>query len=188
MPRHPRPHRQTTWPALPAAWLLCSVLAAQAQRATPAPTTPPQAASCAACHGATGNPSLPGLPLLAGQTARYLKLQLRDFQDGRRGHSRQASAMQDLTRSDLRTLAAWSAAQAPPTTQTPRPTTPADAARARLGKTKADEALCTNCHLGGFAGQGEIPRVAGQPMDCVLQQLRAFAPSNPAPAAMTAAT
>ena len=30
------------------------------------------------------------------------------------------------------------------------------------------------CHLGGFAGQNEIPRVAGQHYDYVVKQLRDF--------------
>ena len=40
------------------------------------------------------------------------------------------------------------------------------------GKTKADETLCTMCHLGGFMGQNEIPRVAGQHYDYVVKQLQ----------------
>ena len=43
-----------------------------------------------------------------------------------------------------------------------------------LGKLKADETLCTMCHLGGFAGQNEIPRVAGQRFDYVVKQLMDF--------------
>jgi cytochrome c553 len=50
----------------------------------------------------------------------------------------------------------------------------ADPDKARLGKAKADETLCAMCHLGGFAGQNEIPRVAGQPFDYVVNQLRNF--------------
>ena len=50
----------------------------------------------------------------------------------------------------------------------------ADEAKVKLGKAKADETLCTMCHLGGFAGQNEIPRVAGQQYDYVVKQLRDF--------------
>ena len=41
-------------------------------------------------------------------------------------------------------------------------------------KKVADAALCPMCHLGGFSGQNEIPRVAGQQFDYVVQQLRDF--------------
>ena len=44
----------------------------------------------------------------------------------------------------------------------------------RLGKAKADETLCTMCHLGGFARQNEIPRVAGRHYDYTVKQLRDF--------------
>src|SRR5437773_10130951 len=59
--------------------------------------------------------------------------------------------------------------------QKPRPTGfKADEARAARGKAKADEVLCTMCHLGGFSGQNEIPRVAGQHPEYVIKQLKAF--------------
>ena len=61
------------------------------------------------------------------------------------------------------------------TQQKPAPQTfKADPAKAALGKAKADETLCTMCHLGGFAGQNEIPRVAGQNFQYVVKQLSAF--------------
>ncbi len=50
----------------------------------------------------------------------------------------------------------------------------ADPARAARGKAKADETLCTVCHLGGFIGQNEIPRVAGQQYEYVVKQMRDF--------------
>jgi len=39
---------------------------------------------CAACHGPDGKSADPMYPMLAGQTSRYMYLQLRDFQEGRR--------------------------------------------------------------------------------------------------------
>ena len=49
-----------------------------------------------------------------------------------------------------------------------------DPEKAKLGKLKADETLCTMCHLGGFAGQNEIPRVAGQNYEYIIKQLSDF--------------
>ena len=49
-----------------------------------------------------------------------------------------------------------------------------DPDKAKLGKAKADETLCTMCHLGGFAGQNEIPRVAGQNYEYIVKQLSDF--------------
>ena len=147
-----------------AALLGCS-LAASAQ----APTEPPKAALCAACHGPNGNPTMPEMPALAGQTSRYIYLQLKDFQEGRRSNPLMTPMSKDLTRDEMRELGAWYAAQK----ARPAPFQP-DTAKAKLGKAKADETLCTMCHLGGFVGQNEIPRVAGQPYDYVVKQMRAF--------------
>ena len=57
-----------------------------------------------------------------------------------------------LTRDEMRELADYFASR------NPQPQTfKADPEKAKLGKLKADETLCTMCHLGGFAGQNEIP-------------------------------
>ena len=75
----------------------------------------------------------------------------------------------DLTRDEMRELADYFSKQKP----APQ-TFKADAAKAKLGKAKADETLCTMCHLGGFSGQNEIPRVAGQNYQYVVKQLSDF--------------
>jgi cytochrome c553 len=124
---------------------------------------------CAGCHGKDGNPTLPGIPVLAGQTARYVYLQLRDFAEGRRTNDQMAPLAKAMSRDDMHALADFYAAQKP----LPQDFK-VDAEKARLGKLKADETLCTMCHLGGFAGQNEIPRVAGQRFDYVVKQLADF--------------
>jgi cytochrome c553 len=53
-----------------------------------------------------------------------------------------------------------------------------DAAKAADGKKVADAALCTMCHLGGFSGQNEVPRVAGQEYDYIVKQLKDFRAKN----------
>jgi cytochrome c553 len=69
----------------------------------------------------------------------------------------------------MREIGEYFAAAAP----APRTFTP-DPAKARLGQAKAEETLCTMCHLGGFMGQNEVPRVAGQHFDYIVAQLKAF--------------
>ena len=151
--------------------LLCAsalgaALAAQAQSAAPAPA---KAEACAACHGPGGRSTQPQYAILAGQTARYLDLQLRDFQAGRRTNELMTPMVAGMTRDEMRELADYFAKQTPPVQ-----TFKADADKARLGKLKADETLCTMCHLGGFAGQNEVPRVAGQHFDYIVRQLSDF--------------
>ncbi len=128
-----------------------------------------KAAPCTACHGADGNSTIPQFPVLAGQTARYLYLELKDFKEGRRSEPSMQPAVAKLSREDMLDLSEYFAAQKP------RPIAfKADAARVARGRKKADEVLCTMCHLGGMKGQNEIPRVAGQHPEYVIKQLKAF--------------
>ena len=128
-----------------------------------------KAAVCVACHGPNGNSPTPQFPILAGQTARYLYLQLRDFKEGRREAAVMQPFVQNLSREDMLDLAAFFAAQKPLDTGFK-----VDPVKAQRGRKKAEETLCTMCHLGGFKGQNEIPRVAGQHHDYVVKQLQDF--------------
>ncbi len=149
----------------------CAVffLAAFAARAQDVEAGRKKAEACVACHGPSGNSVAPQFPILAGQTARYLYLQLKDFKEGRRAEPLMDPFIAGLSREDMFDLAAFYAAQKP------RPNTfKSDPARAVRGKAKADEVLCTMCHLGGFLGQNEIPRLAGQHYEYVVKQIRDF--------------
>src|SRR5262249_46873188 len=68
---------------------------------------PPKAETCAACHGPNGNSTQPLVPVLAGQTSRYLYLQLRDFQEGRRSDPQMSPMAAGLTRDEARDLSDW---------------------------------------------------------------------------------
>lgn len=128
---------------------------------------------CVACHGPNGNSQQPAFPSLASQTARYIYLQLKDFQEGRRKEPQMDPFVKALTREDMFDLSAFFAAQRLlPTKFTPDP------AKVVKGKAKAEEVLCTMCHLGGFKGQNEIPRVAGQQFDYIVKQMKDFKTSR----------
>ena len=128
-----------------------------------------KSAPCVACHGPEGNATAPLFPILAGQTARYTYLQLRDFQEGRRHDPLMDPFAANLSRQDMFDLAAFYAAQKPrPTAFKPDP------AKVAHGEKKAAETLCTMCHLRAFMGQNEIPRVAGQHYEYIVKQMREF--------------
>jgi cytochrome c553 len=128
-----------------------------------------KAESCAACHGPNGNSTNPLYPILAGQKFAYLYQELKDFKAGRRKHPAVDPQLANLSREDMFNLAAYYSAQ------TWRPSQfVADPAKARQGEAKAAEVLCTMCHLGGFKGQNEIPRVAGQYYAYIVKQLEDF--------------
>ena len=162
-----------TQPRLHSGWLAgalwVSALAASAQSPTEPPTAPAKAVMCSACHGPGGNSTQTQYPVLAGQTARYLYLQLKDYQEGRRTDPLMSAMVVDLTRDEMHELADYYAEQKPANVAFK-----VDAAKSNLGKLKAEETLCTMCHLGGFAGQNEIPRVANQHYDYVVKQLADF--------------
>ncbi|MEK6210295.1 MAG: c-type cytochrome [Pseudomonadota bacterium] len=128
-----------------------------------------KAVVCGACHGVDGNSTIPQNPILAGQTSRYIYLQLKDFKEGRRKDPLMSPMAANLSRKDMFDIAAYYAAQKP-TNQNSR----GDASKAARGKPVADAALCTMCHLGGFSGQNEVPRAAGQHYEYALKQLKDF--------------
>ena len=124
---------------------------------------------CAACHGVDGNSPSGQFPNLAGQTWRYIYVQLKDYKEGRRSDPVMTAMASSLNRQEMIDIANYFAAQpAKPSTFK------ADEAKIKLGKAKADETLCSMCHMGAFAGQNEIPRVAGQQYDYIVKQMRDF--------------
>jgi cytochrome c553 len=120
-----------------------------------------KAEACFTCHGPQGNSTKPAFPILAGQNFRYLYLQLRDFKEGRR--------TANLSQQDRQDLAEYFSQQKPLSTGFR-----GDPAKVAKGKARSDQILCPMCHLGGFTGQNEIPRVAGQYRAYVAKQLRDF--------------
>ena len=128
-----------------------------------------KAQACFACHGPNGNSENPLFPILAGQTWRYIYIELKDFKEGRRSDPSMSPMAADLSRDDMIALGNFFAAQKPLPIKFN-----ADAARVDAGKKISDAVLCPMCHLGGFVGQNEIPRVAGQYPEYVQKQLRDF--------------
>jgi cytochrome c553 len=133
---------------------------------------------CSGCHGADGNSELTDYPILAGQTARYSYLQLKDYKSGLRMDDMMTAVAAGLDKQDMLDLAAYYAVQQPkgPRIQAGESSVPfkPDPARVAAGKKKSAEVLCTMCHLGDFAGQNEVPRVAGQHPEYVIKQLEAY--------------
>ena len=124
---------------------------------------------CAACHGIDGNSTLVQNPILAAQTARYIYMQLRDFKRGRREDPLMSPMAANLSKEDMLDLAAYYSKQ-----KFNGQNSRGDPAVVTRGKSVADAALCTICHLGGFSGQNEIPRTAGQHYEYNLKQLKDF--------------
>ena len=133
------------------------------------PAVKDKARLCFACHGPEGNSTNPMYPVLAGQSWRYIYIELKDFKEGRRSDPQMSPMAAGLSRDEMIALGNYFAAQKPaPVKFTPDP------AKVAAGRKTADAVLCAMCHLGGFAGQNEIPRVAGQWPQYVKKQLSDF--------------
>ena len=127
------------------------------------------AEQCVACHGPGGNSANPDYPVLAGQSWRYIYIQLKDFKEGRRNDPVMSAMAAGLSRDDMIALGNYFAAVKP------QPLAfKADGAKVEAGRKISDAVLCPMCHLGGFIGQNEIPRVAGQYPQYIRKQLLDF--------------
>jgi cytochrome c553 len=133
------------------------------------PATAQLAQTCEACHGPQGNSTNPMYPILAGQGWRYVYNELKDYKEGRRNDPVMAPMAANLTRDQMIALGNYFAAQKPKSIGFK-----ADGTRVQAGQKISDTALCPMCHLGGFVGQNEIPRVAGQWPQYVKKQLEDF--------------
>jgi cytochrome c553 len=124
---------------------------------------------CFACHGPDGNSTVGEYPILAGQSWRYIYIELKDFKEGRRKDEQMSPMAAQLSTEDMMLLGEFFAAQkqAPIKIQV-------DSAKVDAGRKISDAVLCPMCHLGGFVGQNEIPRVAGQWPQYIKKQLADF--------------
>ena len=121
---------------------------------------------------ATGRAAIrtnPDYPVLAGQSWRYIYIQLKDFKEGRRIDPVMSAMAAGLSRDDMIALGNYFAAVKPQPIGFK-----ADSAKVEAGRKISDAVLCPMCHLGGFVGQNEIPKVAGQYPQYIRKQLLDF--------------
>ena len=126
--------------------------------------------ACFACHGATGTSETEGIPSLGGQPPDYLLVQLVLFRDKQRVLDPMNAMADGLGDEDLRTLADTMGRLAPP-----KPSgAPLVASAAAQGRDLAVKYRCNSCHGADFAGQDQIPRLAGQREDYLAASLTAY--------------
>ena len=124
---------------------------------------------CFTCHGPNGNSTVGEYPILAQQSWRYIFIELQDFKAGRRADPQMSHMAAQLSTDDMMALGFFFAAQKQLPIQFK-----VDPAKVEAGRKTADTVLCPMCHLGGFVGQNEIPRVAGQWPQYIKKQLEDF--------------
>jgi len=156
--------RATAALTITAGWILVGQAVAQDDAAVRKLAEP-----CFACHGPDGNSTIPTFPNLAGQSWRYIYIELKDFKEGRRSDPNMTPVAQALSREEMMALGNFFESRKPKPIDFK-----ADPARVAAGRKISDAVLCPMCHLGEFKGQNEIPRVAGQWPEYTKKQLHDF--------------
>jgi cytochrome c553 len=139
---------------------------------------------CGGCHGEDGNSKLENIPSLAGQPAFFVLNQLILMREGVRKVEAMAPFVKDLKDSDIEALAAhYEKLEAKPSGE------PIDKAAAERGATIAVQRRCESCHLPTLAGTQQMPRLAKQRIDYMIQAMKQYLTDSRSGAdtAMTAA-
>lgn len=126
-------------------------------------------ASCGACHGADGNSVIAGTPSLAGQPRVFLEHYLVMTREGLRGSDVMRDLLKGVTDAEITALAKHFAAlpaRAPEATK--------DEALFRTGEMIAARHHCGSCHLPDYHGQEQMPRLAGQREEFLLEAMRQY--------------
>ena len=126
-------------------------------------------AVCGGCHGASGNSELETIPSLAGQPEFFVMNQLILMREGVRPVPQMLDVVKDLKDDEIVALAAHYARAKPQ--RTAETIDPALAAR---GAALSQKMRCASCHMPGFEGQEQMPRLAGQRIDYMRMALKAY--------------
>jgi len=150
---------------------MTALLGPAAAQEVPAP--PPEIAEkvelCASCHGIDGMPTVEKAPIIWGQHLFYILTQLRDYRAERRANEIMTPIAKELSDDDIKGLATYFASLPWPNYR--ERGSDEDIARARQLEVAGQ---CTECHLKGWLGTSQTPRVGHQKPDYTEQTLRDF--------------
>lgn len=134
-----------------------------------AQASPERLAACGACHGADGHSAVPGVPSLAAQPKVFLENYLVMTREGIRGTEVMQALLKGVSDREIVALAAhYSRLPAKP------PEEKAEAALFARGRDIAAAQRCGSCHLPNYHGQEQMPRLAGQREDFLLDVMIAY--------------
>ena len=124
---------------------------------------------CASCHGETGNSSMEKTPSLAGQPELFLVNQLILMRDRVRISEVMAPFAKGLADADIIELAKHYSKLSPEPSDEP-----VDQSLVARGADLAKALRCGSCHLPSYAGGDQIPALARQRIDYVIDTLLAY--------------
>ena len=124
---------------------------------------------CGACHGEDGNSRTAGIPSIAGQPKTFLETQLVLFREGVRASPQMQPGVAGLSDREVSTIAEFFSAR-----PVRAPSGAADRALLDRGRATARKLGCGGCHLPDFSGREQIPRLAGQREDYLVEAMTAF--------------
>jgi cytochrome c553 len=125
---------------------------------------------CLACHGKNGQSTTPEVPSLGGQPEYYVTIQLVMFRDKLRAVEIMNQAVAGASDDTVRELASFVSKLPPPRAGVEA----TDEARVDRAKALAQNYHCNVCHQPDFSGYQNVPRLAGQREDYLVQALRGY--------------
>ena len=132
--------------------------------------SPESITACEICHGKGGNSETALTPSIAGQPATFLENQLIFFREGLRASAVMQGVAKGMKDKDIQALAKHFAAS-PVKLVTPGK---ADTKLDARGKQLAGSMHCGQCHLPDFRGRAQMPRLAGQREDYLVDTMKAY--------------
>jgi cytochrome c553 len=125
--------------------------------------------ACAGCHGPEGNSAIAGVPSLAGQPKLFLENYLVLTREGVRGNEVMQKLLHGVPDREIVALAVhYSKLPAKPAEGA------TDKARFERGRQVVAKNRCGNCHRPDYSGQEQMPRLAGQREDFLLEMMLAY--------------
>jgi len=125
---------------------------------------------CAACHGEDGNSRNPEVPSIAAQPQVFIENQLILFREELRKSDQMLPVVKGLKDAEIVKLAQHFSGLPAKSMET----APGDPVLVKQGQAKAKALRCGVCHLSGFQGQKQMPRLAGQRELYLEREMRAY--------------
>jgi cytochrome c553 len=124
--------------------------------------------ACLGCHSENGQSQNPDIPSLGAQQAFYVTVQL--VMLGLRAFAPMNDAVKGLSDDDVRGIADFVAKLPPPSP----PANAVDQDRVARARALVQQNHCDICHTPNFAGQQNVPRIADQREDYLIEALLGY--------------